>query len=343
MRFSKYLADRKYSILCYLLQMLFISMVIYLGGFKRVSAGDLLYINLVTTTFFIIYLIAKFLHRNSYYKSLSDIVDQKSDKIFNCLPKPKSYEQVLFNEVLSSLNQAQIQRVQRLYDQKRDYEEFITSWVHQIKTPISVSRLLIENNMGNANKDTLLSLEEEIDKIDNDIEQFLYYSKLDDFSKDYLINEVNIDRIVKDAVKKQAKIFINKRISIDINNTDLMITSDRKWLSFILDQILSNALKYTSPEGRIKIYGVREDKVQKLILEDNGIGIKLEDLDRVFEKGFTGYNGRENSKSTGFGLYLSKQLARKLGHDIVIESIHGEYTKVTILFPKLTDYYKVIE
>jgi signal transduction histidine kinase len=197
--------------------------------------------------------------------------------------------------------------------------------------------------MGNSNKDTLLSLEEEIDKIDNDIEQFLYYTKLDDFSKDYLINEVNIDRIVKDAVKKQAKIFINKRISIDINNTDLMITSDRKWLSFIFDQILSNALKYTSLEGRIKIYGVREDKVQKLILEDNGIGIKPEDLDRVFEKGFTGYNGRENSKSTGFGLYLSKQLARKLGHDIVIESVYGEYTKVTILFPKLTDYYKVIE
>ena len=150
-----------------------------------------------------------------------------------------------------------------------------------------------------------------------------------------------LDRLVKEAVKKQAKTFINKKINIEIDNIDLVVTTDKKWLSFILDQVLSNALKYTSPGGRIKIYGSIEDKAQKLIIEDNGIGVKSEDLRRVFDKGFTGYNGRENYKSTGIGLYLSKKLARKLGHDISIESKYGEYTKIIIIFPKLSDYLQV--
>jgi signal transduction histidine kinase len=239
------------------------------------------------------------------------------------------------------LNREQNLKIQRLYDQKKDYEEFITSWVHQIKTPISVCRLLIEHNLNTPNKETLYSLEEEIDKIENYIEQALYYSKIDDFSKDYFINEVILDRMVKEAVKKQAKTFINKKIGVEIENIELAVTTDKKWLSFILDQVLSNALKYTSPEGHIKIYGLIQDKVQKLIIEDNGIGIKPEDLERVFDKGFTGYNGRESYKSTGIGLYLSKQLARKLGHNIEIESKYGEYTKVTISFPKLSDYFQV--
>jgi signal transduction histidine kinase len=341
MRFTKFLADRRISILCYLLFMIFISLVIYLDGSVKVSAGSILYINLVTLSFFIIYLVAKYLYYRSYYKSLTDIVENERDEIINRLPKPKSYEQILFHKVLSSVNNEQCSKIQRLYAQKKDYEEFITSWVHQVKTPIAVSRLLIENNSNSLNKETLYSLEEELDKIENYIEQALYHSKIDDFSKDYLINEVGLNRLVKEAVKKQAKTFINKKIKVEIDNTDLTVTTDKKWISFILDQVLSNSLKYTSDHGKIKIYGLIEGKAQKLIIEDNGIGIKDEDIGRVFDKGFTGYNGRENYKSTGIGLYLSKKLARKLGHDITIESKYGEYTKVTIIFPKLLDYLEV--
>lgn len=337
MKFTKFLADRKYSIICYVLLMIFISVVIYLDNDKD-SAGTIMYINLVSTFFFIIYLISRYMYYRSYYKSLTDIVENQRDEIINLLPNPKSYEQILFQEVLSSLDYEQSSKIQRLHEQKKDYEEFITSWVHQVKTPIAVSRLLIENNSKSPNKETFYSIEEEIDKINNYIEQALYYSKIDDFSKDYLINEVELDRLVKGTVKKQAKTFISKKINIEIDNTNLMVITDIKWLSFILEQILSNALKYTFDGGRIKIYGLIEDKAQKLVIEDNGIGIKKEDLNRVFEKGFTGYNGRENYKSTGIGLYLSKNLARKLGHDIDIESKYGEYTKVTIIFPKLLDY-----
>lgn len=341
MRFTTFLADRKFSIVCFTLLMLFISMMIYLDGSVRVSPGNVFYINLVSFSFFGVYLTVSYFYHRNYYLSLLDIVEGEGDEILNRLPRPKNHEQILFQGVLSALYNEHSSKIEELHEQKKDYEEFITSWVHEIKTPISVSRLLIESNSNFPKKETLYSLEEELDKIENYIEQALYYSKIDDFSKDYLINETGLGRVVKDAVKKQAKTFINKKINIEIDNTDLEVITDKKWLSFILDQVLSNALKYTSSGGKIKIYGKTDDRLQRLIIEDNGIGVRPEDIERVFDKGFTGYNGRENNKSTGMGLYLSKKLARKLGHDIAIESKYGEYTKVTILFPKLLNYLQV--
>ena len=321
--------------------MLFISLVIYLDGYIKVRITSILYLNIVPFSFFAIYLTVSYLYYRIYYKSLTDIVEKERDEIINRLPNPKNYQQILFHNVLSTLFNEQSSKMQRLFEQKKEYEEFITSWVHQVKTPVAVSRLLIENNSKTPKRETLYSLEEELDKIEHYIEQALYYSKIDDFSKDYLIDEVGLERLVKEAVKKQAKTFINKKITIEIQNVDLTVTSDKKWLSFILEQVLSNALKYTTSGGRISIYGLVEEKAQKLIVEDNGKGIKTEDLDRVFDKGFTGYNGRENYKSTGIGLYLSKKLARKLGHDLSIESKYNEYTKVTIILPKLSDYLHV--
>lgn len=341
MKFTKFLADRKISILCFSLLMVFISLVIHLDTAFKVSAANILYIDLVSTSFFILYLIVRYLYYKSYFKALNDIVRDESDEIINRLPTPKSYKQTLFQQVLEASYNEQSAKIQRLQEQKKEYEEFITSWVHQVKNPIAVSRLLIENNSSFPNKDTLYSIEEELDKIENYIEQALYYSKIDDFSKDYLINEVELNRLVKEAVKKQAKTFINKKITIEIQNTDLMVITDKKWLLFILNQVLSNSLKYTSIGGKIKIYGLIEVRVQKLVIEDNGIGIKPEDLDRVFDKGFTGYNGRENYKATGIGLYLSKKLSIKLGHDMSVESKYGEYTKVAIIFPKHLDYFEV--
>lgn len=338
MKFTKFLADKKGLILCYFLLMLFISLVIRLDGSVKVNAENIAYINLVSLAFFAVYLTAGYFYNKNYYKSLTDIVKNDRDEIINRLPESRSYEQILFQQVLTALYHEQSLKIQKLYEQKKEYEEFITSWVHQVKTPISVSRLLIESHPQSADKAALYSLTEELDKIENYIEQALYYSKIDDFSRDYLINAAGLDRIVKDAVKKQAKTFINKKITIEIQNTDMEVTTDKKWLSFIIDQVLTNALKYTAAGGRIKIYGLTGDKKQKLVIEDNGIGIKPEDLGRVFDKGFTGYNGRQDFKSTGIGLYLSRKLARKLGHDLAIASKYGEYTKVTIIFPKLLDY-----
>jgi signal transduction histidine kinase len=147
--------------------------------------------------------------------------------------------------------------------------------------------------------------------------------------------------LVKEGVKRQAKTFINKRIKIDIGEGNLSVLTDRKWLMFIIDQILSNSLKYTGEGGKISIVYEEDVKEKRLVIEDNGIGIPPEDLDRVFEKGFTGNTGRQHYKSTGMGLYLAKKLCRKLGHDISIESEYGRYTRVVLHFPKHNNYLNV--
>ncbi|MBP1761032.1 MAG: putative two-component sensor histidine kinase, partial [Firmicutes bacterium] len=167
------------------------------------------------------------------------------------------------------------------------------------------------------------------------VEQVLYYSKIDDFSKDYFVQELELQSIVNQVIKKHARTFIHKNIRIETDSTDMEVMSDKKWLLFILDQIISNSLKYTDQGGKIKIHAERDEREKRLIIMDNGIGIRPEDIDRVFDRGFTGFNGREFSKSTGIGLYLARRLARKLGHDISVESVYGEYTCLTIHFPKL--------
>ena len=341
MSLKRYLFDKRFAILFYFLLMGFISLVIFLDGTVKVDLGNILYINFVSIVLFTAYLFAEYIYLKKFYKNFEEIITSDQEDIINHLPEPKTYEQAAYTELLNNIYEDQSNKIEMLYEEKKQNQEFVTSWVHEIKTPIAVIRLIIENSVGKSANEILYSFEEELDKIDNYVEQSLYYSRTDSFSKDYLINEVELERIIKSAVKKQAKTFINKRIRIEMEDTELSVTTDKKWLGFIVDQILANALKYTNEGGRIKISAEKKDKEKKLIIEDNGIGIKAEDIGRVFEKGFTGCNGRDGYKSTGMGLYLAKSLAKKLGHDITIESVYGEFTRVTIHFPKLTDYFKV--
>ena len=257
------------------------------------------------------------------------------------MPTPLSHEQRLYQKLLIKINEENNLKMDKLCEGKEENLDFMNSWVHEIKTPISACRLIIENSIYKSNEETLTSLENEIDYIENYVEQALYYSRLDSFSKDYLISEVNMNTLIIGVVKKHAKEFIGKKIRIEISNLEFTIDSDKKWIFFILDQIVSNSLKYTASNGFVKISGIVKSNEKQLFIEDNGVGIKSEDIDRVFDKGFTGYNGRENYKATGMGLYLSKNLATKLGHKITIESKSFEFTKVTVHFPKLIDYYRV--
>ena len=175
-----------------------------------------------------------------------------------------------------------------LHEEKKEYHDFIMSWIHEVKIPIAASQLLMRSDKP---ADILIDkLEDELGKIDHFVEQALYYSRLDSFSKDYFIQEVSLEAITGASMKKYAKSFISKRIQFERTNLQLLVESDTKWLSFIVDQIVANALKYTDSHGEIKFIG-EEDKVEKrLIIQDNGIGIKLEDVGRVFERGFTGVN-----------------------------------------------------
>ncbi|WP_175559956.1 sensor histidine kinase [Clostridium uliginosum] len=307
---------------------------------NNVNLYNLIYMNFFTLVLFIIYLLMNYVENQRYYKELKKLLEDEDEDMVFSLPTPNNYEQKLYIELIKNLYEMQRLKLNALYDDKKENEEFITSWVHEIKNPIAVSRLIMQNSEGKYITDILDSLEDELDKIDGYVEQSLYYSRSDSFSSDYLINDLEINKLVRVAVKKQAKTFINKQIRVEITGERSTVSSDGKWLSFIIDQILTNSLKYTGNGGIIKINMVNDDGQKKLSIEDNGTGIKEEDISRVFNKGFTGINGRDRYKSTGMGLYLAKTLAKKLGHDISIESIYGKYTKVIISFPKLNAYYR---
>lgn len=343
MNLKEYFLDKRYFIIFYIILMMFISAIVYLDGSIQVSFYNIIYINIVGITFTTIYLLGEYFFNKKYYTTLQYILNNKEEDIVYSLPEPKNFNQSLNNKMLINVYKNQELKIEKLHEEKRNNLEFITSWVHEIKTPIAVTRLVIENSSNKPKEDVLNSIEEEIDKIDNYVEQSLYYSKIDDFSKDYFISEHNLEKIIKKHITKHAKLFINKRIKVQIDNVDFSVSTDKKWLGFIIDQILSNSLKYTAENGTIKISGEKLDKEKILIIEDNGIGIKKEDIDRVFSRGFTGHNGRETYKSTGMGLYLAKELSKKLGHHISIESSYGEYTKIKIHFPKLTDYFNVVK
>lgn len=341
MRWREYLLDRIYLIIFYIVLMAFITAVISLDPAVKIWINDLLYINLGALFLFIIYLTGSYWRRKKYYQEISTLLQTGQNEVIYGLPEAIDNEQKIFQQLLIKMYGEQQKEIEKAYAEKKDNFEYICSWVHEIKTPLSVSSLIIENNRSKNSDDLMNSLEEEIEKMERLVEQVLYNSRLEDFSHDYFVNDVEIRMIVNDTIKKHARIFISKNIKIELGILDITVASDKKWLMFILDQIILNSLKYTPQGGFIKIYAEGLEKEKRLIIEDNGIGIKAEDIERVFERGFTGYNGREFGKSTGMGLYLVKKLVRKLGHDVTIASVYGEYTRVIIHFPKLGDYFKI--
>lgn len=341
MSILKYIKDKILLILFYLFLMIFINAVIYLDIGISVDKNSILYINFVSTVFFFIYLLLDYLFIKRYYSRIKYIIDNKPQDIINSLPRAITYEHIMNNRLLKKINDDKERTIEALREEMKENQEFITTWVHEVKTPISVIRLTIENSLEKPIEKILPSIEEEVDKIEDKVYQALYFSRIDSFSKDYFINEIDLNKAVKEAVKRNAKVFINKKIKVEIEEIEAAVLTDKKWLGFIIDQILSNSLKYTQNEGIIKFSIYEDSKEIRLIIEDNGIGIRSEDIKRVFKKGFTGSTGRQYQNSTGMGLYLAKRLSKKLGHDITLESSLGEYTRVTIYFPKLTDYFSV--
>lgn len=212
-------------------------------------------------------------------------------------------------------------------EKEKNAIEFYTTWVHQIKTPVSVLRMILQKEDTKQNRNLLL----EVFRIEQYIEMVLSYLRLDSTSSDFVFKEYKLDNILKAIIHKFAPLFIEKKITLSYESTDIVVMTDEKWLSFMVEQVLSNALKYTAEGGSISIK-VTPDQILKI--SDSGIGIAAEDLPRIFEKGFTGYNGRADKKATGLGLYLCKQTAKKLSHSIGAESVVGKGTTISIGFIK---------
>jgi len=236
------------------------------------------------------------------------------------LPKNKIERQ--YQELLLKMNQLH-QELESQND-KHYYEmiDYFTLWVHQIKTPISALRLLIQ--MDDISTNDLLI---QVLKIEQYVEMVLHYVKINHMSSDLKLKHYSLENIINEVIKKQATFFIQKKIQLKLDPISLDILTDEKWIAFVIEQILSNALKYTK-QGYIHIYV--EDET--LYIEDTGIGIKEEDLPRLFERGFTGYNGRVDKKASGLGLYLCQKIIDNLGYKISIQSQLGKGTCVAIDF-----------
>lgn len=339
MKFKEYIIDRKYLFLFYIVLMLFIIETVYFGNSSAISDSDLLYIIIVSLTLFSTYIAIDFFPKKTYYKKLHNLLESTSADLISILPNPPGLEQRLNTELLQNMHAKSSTQVEDLIGRAREDIDFITTWVHQIKTPIAVSKLIVESSLNNPTDKTLISIEEELDKIEGLVLKALFNTRTNDFARDYMVTGVNIESVVKECIKKQSKSFIRKKIGIQMDNLNHEVLTDKKWMCFIIDQILSNSLKYTDACGLIKSFVEVCPNELLLHFEDTGIGIRPEDLSRVFEKNFTGYNGREHLNSTGIGLYLSQKLAKRLGHYLSISSKLKEGTIVTIHFPKWSNYY----
>ncbi len=261
------------------------------------------------------------------------------------LPGPTGLKESLYYDIVCEAGKERRRLVTELDCRRNDMADYYTMWIHQIKTPIAALHLLCqrmaEEGVGEGGDEerqgrcAARQALEELFKIEQYAEMALHYARLDSMSSDMLFKNYDINAIIRHAVKKYGVLFIGSGLSFFMGEFECRAVTDEKWFGFVVEQVLANALKYTN-EGGIRIYGADAEgkecgkDVSYIVIEDTGIGICESDLPRIFERGFTGYNGRMDKKSTGIGLYLCKEIMSKLSHTIEVESKEGEGTKVIL-------------
>ena len=273
--------------------------------------------------------------KKDYYNGLIKNMEDLREKylISEIVKTPNFIEGKILKEILQDTGKSMLENVNYYKNIQEDYKEYIELWIHEVKIPIAASKLIIENNKNEITK----SIDEELDKVENYTEQALFYARSNAVEKDYIINKTNLKEIVTGSLLKNKTTLLNEKVSIELTNLKPEeVYTDSKWAVFIVNQIIQNAIKYSKKDDRrIEISSKAKNDKVILYIKDNGIGIKKGEITRVFERGFTGENGRIiGQKSTGIGLYLCKKLCNKLGLGIELNSEKGEGTEVRIIFPK---------
>ena len=293
-----------------------------------------IYIPLIIMGLYVISIIIEYFKRKKFYDNLLKMLEELDEKylITEIIKTPNFLEGQIFKNSLEQIDKSMLENVNKYKYMTEDYKEYIELWIHEIKIPISASKMVIENNKNAITK----SIDEELDKVENYIEQALFYARSNTVEKDYYIRKVFLKEIVTESIKKNKSSLIQEKISIDIHDLEIEVNTDNKWIVFILNQFIQNSIKYRKKENSVmEIYANQGKENVILYIKDNGIGIKQGEITRVFEKGFTGTNGRlSNKKSTGIGLYLCKKLCNKLGIGIELNSVQNEGTEVKLVFPK---------
>jgi signal transduction histidine kinase len=256
---------------------------------------------------------------------------ERKNLIAEMISYPDFFEGAFLHDVIKRSNKACMEEINRYKNMQEEYREYIELWVHEIKTPIASSKLIAQNNKNEVTN----SMSEEIDAIENYVEQALYYARSSTVEKDYIIKEIDLKTTVFAALKRDSRLLIRGNVSVTAQDLDVSVYSDSKWLEFILHQLIVNAVKYSGEgEAQLIISARQKENCGILTVSDNGIGIPENELSRIFDKGFTGTNGRLKGRSTGMGLYICRKLCEKLGSSISAESKPGIGTEITIIFPK---------
>ena len=293
-----------------------------------------IYIPLIIMGLYMISIIIEYFKRKKFYDNLLKMLEELDEKylITEIINTPDFLEGKILKNTIETIDKSMLENVNKYKYMTEDYKEYIELWIHEIKIPIATSKMVIENNKNAITK----SIDEELDKVENYIEQALFYARSNTVEKDYYIRKVVLKEIVNESIKKNKSSLIQEKISIDIHDLEIEVNTDNKWIVFILNQIIQNSIKYRKKENSVmEIYANQGKENVILYIKDNGIGIKQGEITRVFEKGFTGTNGRlSNKKSTGIGLYLCKKLCNKLGIGIELNSVQNEGTEVKLVFPK---------
>lgn len=337
MRYRDFLKDQFICIITHIISM--ICCVVFLSS-VNIYEGIIVILITAWVLILIFYINIHYYFRNRYFKKLLFQLNNLDKKYLfaELMDVPEQAEDRIVYDILKATSKSMIEQISLSKRERKEYKEYIEQWIHDVKTPIAAIRLLCENNKTDLTRKLMVELE----KISHFTDQALYYARSENVEKDYLIKEVVLSDIIHAAIAENKQLLIQNHISVHIKNCQYSIYTDEKWIGFIINQIITNAVKYSNKEPSLTFYAYAEQSSISLCISDNGVGISENDLPRIFDKGFTGENGRNVKCSTGIGLYLCKRLCTKLGISITAQSKPGKGTTMKVSFPK-GDFVKVQE
>ncbi|WP_027623772.1 sensor histidine kinase [Clostridium lundense] len=349
MKFIDFLKDRIAYTIVYFISISLAILIMYLAISIKViefPIANILYAYLVSIVIFIIFFIYEYLKIRTFYKRLYEVSNSENiiDDVIN-VGEARTIEQRLFVNTLKKLHKEYEGKVYRYEDIQKNYSNFINQWVHQMKTPVSVINLILQEENTSEFKEIFDSIGEENEKISQGLNIMLYNARINEFNHDFNVEDIDILLILRKVVNDNKKLLIRHKIFPEIIGKTTIVQTDKKWIYFVINQIVINSIKYTAVVKKDKKtikFNIQEGTTKIVVsIEDNGIGIPKEDLGRVFNAFFTGKNGRKTSESTGMGMYLSKRICEELGNKLYVESEEGKGTKFYIDFYKGKNIFKL--
>ncbi|WP_285103825.1 sensor histidine kinase [Paenibacillus sp. UMB4589-SE434] len=326
----RYLADRTSWIFFYLLSLLFVDLLIWIDPGISIRTESILYLNSLLILSMILFVGWRFGKEMKYARVLSNLAEQIDEDWLEMMPPPSFYHEEATNQLLQTAGYWYSRKLSESHAAQAMEKDYITAWVHEVKAPLTAMKLTIDTNRGNPE---LRKVESEWLRIHLLIDQQLYISRLSSLESDYMVEQIGIQQLAVKEIRELAPWCVEKNIAIEIEGEEALVTTDRKWCRFIIRQVLTNAVKYSYADGTILLTTtVTPDGHVRLAIKDEGQGIAAHDLPRIFDKGFTGENGRLQNAATGLGLYLAQTVALKIGIGLTVQSETHVGTKIGMTF-----------